>query len=109
MTTNRCPHCRAPITLTVDNDTAGLPITLHPTATTRAYALLHIAAGGHAVIAENDRTWNARATRYYRLDRWRIPNTNLTNYPHHVTHTCGVTPPPADPPATPPIEGNPSW
>lgn len=97
----RCPHCRAPVTTTVDNDTAGLPITLHPHPTTRAYALLHIADGGRAVIAESDRTWQQQQTRYYALDAWRIPNPSLATYPHYVDHQCGVTPPPVEQPAHP--------
>ena len=97
-----CPNCRAPVTTTVDNDVAGLPITLHPSPTTRRYALLAIAAGHQAVTAEHDGTWNAQRTRYYALDAWRIPNKRTATQPHYVEHACGVTPPPPDPPQPPP-------
>ena len=110
--TSRCPHCRALVIDTVDNDTAGIPIALHPTPVPRQYALLHIAAGGRAVIAEHDQTWGNRGTRYYHLDSWRILSDNLTHYPHYVQHQCGVTPPtiPAPPPVYRPDEGEtPPW
>ena len=107
---HRCPHCRQPVTRTIDNDTAGIPITLHPTPVPRQYALLHIANGGRAVIAESDRTWNQRGTRYYHLSSWRISNQQLAHYPHYVTHECGVTPPTIPDPLSPQPEGDtPPW
>ncbi len=110
MTRHHCPHCRAHIIRAVDNDVAGLPVTLHPLPVPRDYALLHIINGGRAVIAESDRTWMARGTRYYHLDAWRIPNPRLAHHPHYVTHQCGVTPPTIPDPPSPQPEGDtPPW
>ncbi len=95
---SHCPACRKPTTTTVDNDTAGLPVTLHPAPTSRWHALTQLATGHLAVVAESDRTWGQQSTRYYRLDEWRIHNTHLARSPHYVQHVCGVTPPPPDPP-----------
>lgn len=100
MTRHTCPHCRAHIIKAVDNDTAGLPITLHPTPVPRLYALQAIATGSRAVIAEHDRTYRNQRTRYYDLDQHRIRNPRLATHPHYVQHVCGATPPtiPAPPP-----------
>lgn len=103
MTATRCPHCRQPTITTTDNNPAGLPIVLHPAPTTRTYALLHIANGGRAVIAESDGDWRRPSTSYWILDAWRIPNTNLATRPHYVEHVCGVTPPTPEPPTRPPV------
>ena len=97
---SHCPTCRQPILDTLDDDTCALPITIHPTPTTRRHALLAIVAGYRVVFAEHSREHRNHRTRYYALDPWRIPNQRLATYPHYIEHICGHTPPPAEKPQT---------
>ena len=100
MTRHTCPHCHQRVIRTVDADTCGLPITLHPTPVPRDYALLTIAAGHRAVTAESDNTFRNKRTRYYDLNADRIPNPRTAHKPHYVEHVCGATPPTTPAPPT---------
>lgn len=92
MTTARCPHCHQPVTRTVDDEVAGLPVDLHPAPVPPAWARLAAAAGLTVVATHRHR----RTTSRHRVDhQWRGVRDHDT---HHVEHICGHTPPAAPPP-----------
>lgn len=95
MTRQLCPTCRTPVIHTIDQPTAGYPITLNPYPVPRRHALLAIAAGRRAVTAETHRR---HATVYWALTAWRINNPTTIREPHYIEHKCGETPPRITPP-----------